>query len=125
MEAMEKDAGSTIVDRGTQFQESHIHASNTHNPYIDSSIAYEDRAVVENQSRLRRLFSFLQLLAFALTFMSSWEVVAMNMGATFYNGGSSALVWGCLLVVIGSLAQALSMAELGAILPIGEQYLER
>jgi choline transport protein len=45
------------------------------------------------------------------------------MGATLYNGGPRALVWGCLLVVIGSLAQALSMAELGAILPIaGAQY---
>ena len=42
------------------------------------------------------------------------------MGATFYNGGPRALVWGCFLVVIGSMAQALSMAELGAILPIGK-----
>lgn len=47
------------------------------NPYQNESIAYEDQAVVENQGRLRRLFSFVQLLAFALTFMSSWEVVAM------------------------------------------------
>jgi hypothetical protein len=93
------------------------------NPFQNESIAYEDQAVVENQGRLRRLFSFVQLLAFALTFMSSWEVVAMNMGATFYNGGSQALTWGCFLVVIGSLSQALSMAELGSILPIaGAQY---
>ncbi|KAK5102702.1 hypothetical protein LTS08_003502 [Lithohypha guttulata] len=93
------------------------------NPYASISLAYQDQTVVENQGRLRRLFSFAQLLAFALTFMSSWEVVAMNMGATFYNGGPRALVWGCLLVVIGSLAQALSMAELGSILPIaGAQY---
>lgn len=27
---------------------------------------------------LRRLFSFVQLLAFALTFMESWEVMAMS-----------------------------------------------
>lgn len=47
------------------------------NPYQNTAIAYEDQAVVENQGRLRRLFSFVQLLAFALTFMSSWEVVAM------------------------------------------------
>jgi hypothetical protein len=47
------------------------------NPYQNESLAYEDEAVVENQGRLRRLFSFVQLLAFALTFMSSWEVVAM------------------------------------------------
>ena len=73
--------------------------------------------------------------------MSSWEVVAMcvlesshhcnskeadlyrNMGATFGNGGPRSLVWGCLLVIIGSMAQAMSMAELGSILPIaGAQY---
>lgn len=72
---------------------------------------------------LRRLFSFAQLLAFALTFMSSWEVMAMNMGATFYNGGPQTLVWGIILVIIGALSQALSMAELATIHPIaGAQY---
>lgn len=55
--------------------------------------------------------------------MESWEVMAMNMGATFYNGGPSSLAWGILLVVIGALAQSLSMAELAAIQPIaGAQY---
>lgn len=48
------------------------------NPYGDNAVvAYEDEAAVVNQGRLRRLFSFVQLLAFALTFMSSWEVIAM------------------------------------------------
>lgn len=47
------------------------------NPYKDDSLTYRDESVVENQGRLRRLFSFVQLLAFALTFMSSWEVIAM------------------------------------------------
>lgn len=45
------------------------------------------------------------------------------MGASLLNGGPRALIWGCLLVVVGSLSQALSMAELGSILPIaGAQY---
>lgn len=71
----------------------------------------------------QRLFSSTQLLAFALTFMSSWEVVAMNMGATFYNGGPQALAWGILLVVAGALALSMSMAELASIQPIaGAQY---
>lgn len=47
------------------------------NPYSDTALAHEDEMVVTNQGRLRRLFSFVQLLAFALTFMSSWEVIAM------------------------------------------------
>lgn len=48
------------------------------NPYgSHATIDYEDEALAANQGRLRRLFSFVQLLAFALTFMSSWEVIAM------------------------------------------------
>lgn len=47
----------------------------------------------------------------------------MNMGATFYNGGPQTLAWGIILVVLGALTQALSMAELAAIQPIaGAQY---
>lgn len=74
-------------------------------------------------NRPQRLFSFTQLLAFSLTFMSSWEVMAIGMGATFYNGGPQTLTWGIVAVVIGALVQALSMAELAAIQPIaGAQY---
>lgn len=47
----------------------------------------------------------------------------MDMGATFYNGGPQTLAWGIVLVVVGAMAQALSMAELATIQPIaGAQY---
>lgn len=47
----------------------------------------------------------------------------MDMGATFYNGGPQTLAWGIILVVVGAMAQALSMAELATIQPIaGAQY---
>lgn len=39
--------------------------------------AYSSNAYANDTNTLRRLFSFLQLLAFALTFMESWEVMAM------------------------------------------------
>ncbi|KIW92918.1 uncharacterized protein Z519_06767 [Cladophialophora bantiana CBS 173.52] len=85
--------------------------------------AYPSAPVDGHGTSLRRLFSFAQLLAFSLTFMESWEVMAINISATFWNGGPQSLIWGCLAVVIGSLAQAYSMAELGSILPIaGAQY---
>lgn len=52
--------------------------SSSPDPYNDNTVTVsEDEAVLVNQGRLRRLFSFVQLLAFALTFMSSWEVIAM------------------------------------------------
>lgn len=45
------------------------------------------------------------------------------MSATFWNEGPRAQAWGSVCVVIGSIAQALSLAELGSIMPIaGAQY---
>lgn len=72
--------GSAEKDNGADIAVGPIQARFTHspeNPYSDATLAFEDEAVVANQGRLRRLFSFVQLLAFALTFMSSWEVIAM------------------------------------------------
>ena len=68
--------------------------------------------------RLRRLFSFVQLLGFSVNFMNSWEVIAIFIGASFWNGGPRGLAWGSLLVICGAMTQAMSMAELGSILPI-------
>ncbi|KAJ9604633.1 hypothetical protein H2200_010747 [Cladophialophora chaetospira] len=101
-------------------------------PHDSKAAAYTEKNVVQaypttthdgHGRSLRRLFSFAQLLAFSLTFMESWEVMAINISATFWNGGPRSLVWGSIAVILGSLAQAYSMAELGSILPIaGAQY---
>lgn len=80
-EVHEKALASGVVVEPVNNDSSFNSSRDSSNPYgnthINTAIAYEDQAVLENQSRLRRLFSFVQLLAFALTFMSSWEVVAM------------------------------------------------
>jgi hypothetical protein len=53
-------------------------AASSPNPYgSHATIDCDDEALALNQGRLGRLFSFVQLIAFALTFMSSWEVIAM------------------------------------------------
>lgn len=68
----EKDGVQTVAVGSTEFKDS------SPNPYgSHATVDYEDEALAANQGRLRRLFSFVQLLAFALTFMSSWEVIAM------------------------------------------------
>lgn len=70
--AIEKSHGAAVTVGKLQSHPKHLK-----NPYRETEIAYEDEEVAANQGRLRRLFSFVQLLAFALTFMSSWEVIAM------------------------------------------------
>jgi len=71
-DSMEKDAATSVAVGPGEL------AGSSANPYgAHAVIAFEDEAVAVDQGRLRRLFSFVQLLAFALTFMSSWEVIAM------------------------------------------------
>jgi len=43
---------------------------------------------------VQRVFSFAQIFFFALTFMSSWETMALNLQAALYNGGPISLAWG-------------------------------
>lgn len=72
--------GSAEKDKGADVAIGPVQALSTDspkNPCSNATLAFEDEAVVASQGRLRRLFSFVQLLAFALTFMSSWEVIAM------------------------------------------------
>ena len=74
-------------------------------------------------TRVRRLFSFAQIFFFALTFMSSWETMALNLSAVLYNGGPQTLAWGILVVAAGALAQSASLAEMASLQPIaGAQY---
>ena len=74
-------------------------------------------------TRVRRLFSFAQIFFFALTFMSSWETMALNLSAVLYNGGPQTLAWGILVVAAGALAQSASLAEMASVQPIaGAQY---
>ena len=69
---VEKGGGPSVAVDSAEF------AGSAPNPYgSHAPIDRENEALAANQGRLRRLFSFVQLLAFALTFMSSWEVIAM------------------------------------------------
>ncbi|KIW98464.1 uncharacterized protein Z519_00125 [Cladophialophora bantiana CBS 173.52] len=58
---------------------------------------------------LDRYISFIPTIAFPATLQSSWEAVAVSFQAGLLNGGPTALVWGTLLCIIGSLAVALSL----------------
>ncbi|OAX85589.1 hypothetical protein ACJ72_00003 [Emergomyces africanus] len=78
---------------------------------------------VRAQVRVKKLFNFTQIFFFALTFMSSWETMALYLTGAFTNGGPRALSWGIVVVVSGALAQSASLAEMASMQPIaGAQY---
>jgi hypothetical protein len=54
------------------------------------------------------------MVAFGLTLEASWEIVAVTFQTALLNGGSVSLVYGMILVSIGSLALALSLGEMAS-----------
>lgn len=88
-----------------------------------SQHAVSGSAILTRQTGVRRIFSRTQIALFALTYMSSWETIVSNLTSVLYNGGPETLAWGCLIAIVGGLAQSASLAEMASILPIaGAQY---
>ncbi|OAX81530.1 hypothetical protein ACJ72_04122 [Emergomyces africanus] len=68
-------------------------------------------------------FSSIQIFFFALSFLSSWESILVNIRAVFTNGGPRGLAWGIFVAVSGALAQSASLAEMAAMQPVaGAQH---
>jgi len=54
------------------------------------------------------------MVAFGLTLQASWEIIASTFQTALLNGGPVSLVYGMILASIGSLALALSLAEMAS-----------
>ncbi|KAI1879116.1 hypothetical protein JX265_003293 [Neoarthrinium moseri] len=79
--------------------------------------------LVEKQTRTRRLFSTTQLFALNIVYLGTWYNTANNMYFALANGGPATWFFSYLIVAIGSLLQAASLAEMASIQPIaGAQY---
>ena len=75
------------------------------------------------KSVLERRFGFLSMLGFTCTILETWEgsLILFTTGLT--NGGSAGLIYGYLLVWIGTIAVFTTMAELASMAPTaGGQY---
>ncbi|KAF2838116.1 amino acid transporter [Patellaria atrata CBS 101060] len=89
----------------------------------EGSREFEAYGHIESQTRVRRLFNFIQLFAFSLTFMSSWEGMCTNLWFAMYNGGPRTFAWSIFIVYFGACAQSASLAEMASLQPIaGAQY---
>lgn len=75
------------------------------------------------KSVLERRFGFLSILGFTCTILITWEGSLILFTAGLTNGGSAGLVYGYLLVWIGTIAVFTTMAELASMAPTaGGQY---
>lgn len=86
-------------------------------------LSFPCRKITDQLTYEKRYISFFPTVAFPATLQSSWEALAASFQAGLLNGGPTALVWGLLLCLIGSLSLALSLAEMASITPVvGAQY---
>ncbi|OCK80086.1 amino acid transporter [Lepidopterella palustris CBS 459.81] len=75
------------------------------------------------QKNVTRFITLKPAVAFGLTVLSTWEGIAITLGAGLLNGGPTSLVWGLVLAAIGSTSIALSLGEMASITPVvGAQY---
>lgn len=72
---------------------------------------------------LKRNFGFLSILGFSSTALICWESMMIVMDQGLKNGGPSGVVYGFILVWLGSLAIFTSLTELASMAPVaGGQY---
>ncbi|KAF2092459.1 amino acid transporter [Rhizodiscina lignyota] len=72
---------------------------------------------------LERYIALKPIVAFGLTLQSSWEAIAISFQSSLLNGGPISLVYGMLIVTLGSTALAASLGEMASVDPaVGAQY---
>ncbi|TXT07728.1 uncharacterized protein COLE_04652 [Cutaneotrichosporon oleaginosum] len=70
-----------------------------------------------------RSFSFFSCLGLAFTTLNSWCAVAASLPLVLPSGGSVSMVWGLVVSTFGTMAMALSLAEICHVFPTsGGQY---
>ncbi|KAF7859767.1 hypothetical protein EAF04_008846 [Stromatinia cepivora] len=88
---------------------------------LDDDAAYLAR--IGKQQVLKRNFGFTSMVGLACTLMSTWEGVLVVFAGGYQNGGSAGLIYGFLLIWVGTLSVFVVIGELASIAPTaGGQY---
>ncbi|MCJ1426816.1 hypothetical protein MMC29_004719, partial [Sticta canariensis] len=75
------------------------------------------------KQQLRRNFGLLSIIGLTCTLMITWEGLLTVFQSGLNNGGPSGLIYGFIFTWIGSILQALVMAEMASMIPLaGGQY---
>ncbi|KAF7853661.1 hypothetical protein EAF04_010652 [Stromatinia cepivora] len=82
-----------------------------------------EMAIFGKKQQLKRKFGFVSILGLTCTLMITWEGILTMFSSGLTNGGPSGLVYGYIIVLIGTMFQTLTMAEMALMIPLsGGQY---
>ncbi|KAH7320646.1 putative GABA permease [Stachybotrys elegans] len=85
----------------------------------------DDRDLIRLGKRpvLKRNFGFMSILGFSCTVLITWEGILIVSTSSLLNGGPAGVIWGYLIVWIGSLSTYTVLSELASMAPTaGGQY---
>ncbi|KAL8832483.1 MAG: hypothetical protein Q9170_004854 [Blastenia crenularia] len=83
----------------------------------------DDLARLGKKQVLKRNFGFMSMLGFSCTIMVTWEGILVLFLAGLQNGGPAGLIYGFIIVWIGTLCVFTTLAELASMAPTaGGQY---
>ncbi|KAL8631837.1 hypothetical protein Q9189_002417 [Teloschistes chrysophthalmus] len=104
----------------------HTPASNRTHVEAFNTSTEADRSALNQLGKnpiLKRNFGFLSILGFSSTALICWESMLIVLDQGLKNGGPSGVIYGFILVWIGSLATFASLTELASMAPVaGGQY---
>lgn len=94
---------------------------------LDNGLDYDpDRARLQQLGKkqvLKRNFGFMSMLGFSCTIMVTWEGMCAVFTQGFSNGGTAGLIYGFILVWIGTICLFTTLGELASMAPTaGGQY---
>ncbi len=67
---------------------------------------------------LKRSFGFISLLGFSCSVLITWEGILATSMSGLQNGGPGGVVWGFLIVLIGTLSTFATIGELASMAPV-------
>ena len=91
-----------------------VEESNTHKSPTDSLLHHTDAVIIRNVETVPRTTGFVEIISAAINLLNSWLCVASTLILGLSHGGSVAVLYGLLVILVVYGAVALSLAEMAA-----------
>ena len=100
--------------------ELHAHDKDEYDPGSKTSTLIDDRRLIRlgKKPLLKRSFGFISLLGFSCSVLITWEGILATSMSGLENGGPAGVVWGFLIVLIGTLSTFATIGELASMAPV-------
>lgn len=86
----------------------------------ETSVQYDNHQPMRlgKKPLLKRSFGFMSLLGFSCAVLITWEGILVTSIGALLNGGPAGVVWGFLIVLLGTMSTFATIGELASMAPV-------